>query len=55
VESFLASFKKPTVSETEKIVHGYRVKVTEAKTDPQSLANKMSELAKIMSKGGEKP
>jgi hypothetical protein len=48
VKEFLQSFTPPKKKPQEKIVNGYRVKVTESKTDPKSLANKMSELVRVL-------
>lgn len=55
IEAFITSFQQPKQpTNQEKIVHGYRVKVTESKTDPQTLANKMSELVKVLGRNTKK-
>jgi hypothetical protein len=48
VESFLQGFEQPKQKPKEKIVNGYRVKVTESDTDPKTLADKMSELVRVL-------
>lgn len=54
IKKFLESFKKSPTSNQEKTVNGYRIKTTESKTDPKALANKMSELIKVLSTKGKK-